>query len=96
MSHTPATAGGFDGLVVDVTGVAAEPASRHAPEDLLVGDFDERRQIDRLAALGQRVIERLRLSAVAGEAIEDRAIRGVRLIEKRSRSIRIVMSSGTS
>ena len=62
-------------------GVAAEPAPGHPPVDLLAVDLDERGKIDRFASLGQGVVERLRLRAVAREAIEDGADLGVRLVE---------------
>src|SRR6185503_15682882 len=68
-------------LVVHVTRFAAEPTARHAAEDLLVRDLDERCEVDSLVALGQGVVERLRLRAVAWEPVEDRAVRSIRLRE---------------
>ena len=56
MSHLPALARGIEGLVVDVTGVAAQPATRHPPEDLVVGYLDERGEVDSLVALGERLV----------------------------------------
>src|SRR4051812_13692349 len=68
-------------LVVDMPCVPAQPPSGHAAEDLLAVDLDERREVDGFASFCQGVVERLRLRAVAGETIEDRAVGRVGLIE---------------
>ena len=81
MSQRPGFQRRIRRLVVDVALVAADPAAGHAADDLVRGHVDVDREVDLLLAVGERVVERLRLRPVAREAVEDRARGGVGLVE---------------
>ena len=65
--------GRAEALVVRVARRAADPATGHAADELLAGHVDEDRGRDPLAALGERLVERLGLHARPREAVEDHA-----------------------
>ncbi|GAA4671176.1 hypothetical protein GCM10023347_26270 [Streptomyces chumphonensis] len=70
--------------VVDVEDVAAvlaaHAAAGDAPDHLVLGDLQVQHGVQRQADVGEDAVERLGLREVAREAVEQEAVRGVRLL----------------
>ena len=68
-------------LVIRVTRRAADPAARHAADELVAVDVDQDGGRDLLRAVGERIVERLGLHRGPREAVEDDAVPRVRAAE---------------
>ena len=66
-------------LVVRMALRAADPAAAEAGHQIGLRDLDVRRDVHPAAAVGEGLVEDLGLSGVAREAVEQDALRGVRL-----------------